>query len=301
MSAAIKMKRSGAALLAIVIVAVAAVSIVWVGERRHPDPTIREVIATLEPNLQHSGSEREWIGSERHESDKPSSASVLSFQQRAAEADVEDRNEEPSEHSLEQQAKARTKEMALLRLIYEDVASVAGLSSAEKESLMELIFNQQTELYDSPAVDPMSSLSEAEAYNEMLARHRAELAELVGSSRAEAVVDYQKSIDARFQVEDLRRQLQSAGMPITEDQRRGLIKAAIERGAYVPMPEFTGASSEEAMAQELLARVQQRDQRLLQLARSVLRTSQVIWYEELLQQRHNTMEESLRASYEDAR
>lgn len=300
MSRNIKRRRAGAVLIAIGVVAFAAISIVWVGERRNPDPTTQDVISMLEAKPQHSGSGRERMASERPESDKRSSTSMLSREQGAAEADVEDRNE-PSEHSVEQEAEARAKEMAVLRLIYEDVASVAGLSNPEKESLMELLFEQQTELYGSNVVDPVSSLDEAEAHNQMLARHRAEVAALVGTSKASAVIDYQKSIDARFQVEDLRRQLESAGMPISEEQRRGLIRAAIERGAYVPRPEFTGASSEEAMAQELFARVQQRDQKMLQLARSLLRTSQVIWYEELLQQRHNALEESLRASYNDPR
>lgn len=187
----------------------------------------------------------------------------------------------------------------MLRLIYEDVASVAQLSKEEAASLIDLLYEQQTENFESN-VEP-STLEGAAAHRDMLARHRAEISALLGSTKAEAVMDYQRSMDARFQVEDLKRQLELAGMPITEEQRKGLIKAAIERGAYVPMPEFTGADSKEAMEQELLARVQLRDQKMLQVARSLLRTSQAIRYEEISQQRHDAMESARRSSYEDSR
>lgn len=196
--------------------------------------------------------------------------------------------------SAEFDAHLRERLLPVIRRIYEDIASVAQLSKEEEQALIDLLYEQQTEIFASDE-DPVSSLEEAVAYREMLARHRDEIAALLGSSKAEAVLEYQKSIGARFEVEDLRRRLEEAGMPIPDEQRRKLIKVAIEKGAYASMPEFTGADSEEAILQELLARSEIRDQRMLQVARAVLRPSQVIWYEEFLQQRHDSMESALRA------
>jgi hypothetical protein len=198
------------------------------------------------------------------------------------------------ESSAEQEEDARAKALAVVQLVYEDVASAAGLSDVEKESLIDLLVEQHIEFFGLNA-DPVTSLEGADEHRQMLARHRAEIARLVGSGRAGSVMDYQRSIDARLQVEELRRELELAEMPLTDVQRRGLIKAAIEQGAYVQTPEFSGADSIEAMAQELTARVQQRDQKMLQIARSVLETAQMLRYEEMLRQRDDAMEGSLRA------
>jgi hypothetical protein len=200
-----------------------------------------------------------------------------------------------SQTTAEQEKKLRESVLRITRRIYEDIATAAGLSDGETESLTSLLAEQQLEIFRSN-IDPTSSVAGAEEYRALLSRHRAAIAALVGTPRATAVANYQKSLDARFQVEELRRQLESVGMPITEEQRRGLISAAIENGAYIPMPEFSGGESVGALSQELLARGQQRDQALLQTARAWLKPSQLHWYDDYLRQRNAAMENSLRES-----
>jgi hypothetical protein len=177
---------------------------------------------------------------------------------------------------------------AVTLLIYEDIAAAAGLSAAEAEVLLELLASQQMELVASSS-DPMT-VAGAYELNQLQARHRDAVVAQVGSARAAAVADYQKSINARFEVEELRRQLESAGEPITDAQRKSLIEAAIEKGAYVDLPTFSGGDSEGAMLQELLARIEQRDHLLLQIAQSFLSASQSRIYEEYLQRRHAELE-----------
>lgn len=195
--------------------------------------------------------------------------------------------------TAEQEKALRESVHGITRRIYEDIATAAGLSDGETESLMSLLAEQQLEIFKSN-IDPTSSVAGAEEYRALMTRHRAGIAALVGTPRATAVANYQKSLDARFQVEEIRRQLESVGMPLTEEQRRGLIKAAIDNGAYIPMPEFSGGESAGAMSQELLARSQQRDQALLQAARVWLKSSQLHWYDDYLQQRNAAMESSQR-------
>jgi hypothetical protein len=201
--------------------------------------------------------------------------------------------------TADQEKKLRELVLGITRRIYEDIATAAGLSDGEAESLTSLLVEQQLEIFKSD-IDPTSSVAGAEEYRALLSRHRAAIAALVGTPRATAVANYQKSLDARFQVEELRRQLESVGMPLTEEQRRGVIKAAIENGAYIPMPEFSGGESIGAMSQELLARGQQRDQALLQAARAWLKPSQLHWYDDYLQQRNAAMENSIRESAKKA-
>jgi hypothetical protein len=208
-------------------------------------------------------------------------------------SDISDESPEtkPLESSAEQEARTRQMVRAVTRWIYEDIAVAAGLSVAEAEVLLELLASQQMELVAS-SFDPMT-VAGAYELNRLQDRHRNEVVAQLGSARAAAVANYQKSINARFEVEELRRQLEAAGEPITDAQRRSLIDAAIEKGAYVDLPTFSGGDSESAMLQELLARIQQRDHRLLQIAQSVLSASQSRIYDEYLQRRHAELESHL--------
>ena len=250
--------------------------------------------------LQNPDSDTRSNSAEKPESVSPLTAASASSS-RSSGSEPENPNvqaESVAENSsrviAEQEARMREMALASTRLIYEDIAAAAGLSSDEAESLIALLVNQQIAIATSN-VDPTKSVASAEAYRQLLARNRAEIVAQVGTARAAAVDEYQKSINARFEVEELRRQLDSAGLPITDEQRRALIKTAIEKRAYILMPEFSGAESETAMGQELLARIQQRDQALLQIARSILKDSQVRRYDQYLQERSAAMENSLRA------
>lgn len=163
---------------------------------------------------------------------------------------------ESSELTPAQLKEIRERMLSFTRRIYEDIAVAARLSDAETEALLALLVDQQMRVGTA-------------SHNELMARNRAEIEAQIGASRAAAVGEYQNSMNARYEVEELRRELESAGMPMTEYQRRDLIKSAIAKGAHVPMralPAFTGAESFLASGQELFARIEQRDQRMLEIA-----------------------------------
>lgn len=220
----IEMKGAGTAVVVVGGVAFLALSVAWLGKRKDSDALVRESTAILAADSKRPDSGQEPVTGEQAQSygtTLSSRVSPLALEgEHGFRGEVtETPNAEPPAYAAEQEAELREQYLAMLRLIYEDVASVAQLSKEEETSLIELLYKQQTESFDSN-VEPLT-LDGAAAYRDRLARHRAEISALLGSSKADAVVEYQRSMDARSQVEDLRRQLELAGMPITEEQRKG--------------------------------------------------------------------------------
>lgn len=69
--------------------------------------------------------------------------------------------------------------------------------------------------------------------------------------------------------------------------------AVIAKGAYVPMPEMSGAESMLALGQELMARIGQRDQCMLDVARGIASFMQCQHLEKYQHQRIADMESDL--------
>lgn len=177
----------------------------------------------------------------------------------------------------EQREKVIERITAGLRRIYEDLGREVGLGDAESAALIRLLAEQQLQLSDRN-IDPFLP-GGATAYEELQAHFRQEIAQQIGTERGRRLALYQDTINARFEVEEARRILDAAYLPLTESQRKSFIRAAIDGGAFMKQPAFVGGESSVAVLQEWLARIEQRDQKLLGVARGILSAQQFERYQ----------------------
>jgi hypothetical protein len=180
---------------------------------------------------------------------------------------------------------------ALVPRIYEDARAELGLDESQTEILFALLVDQQMRRVAQPLIE---SPGGAEAYNALLAQFERELEDQLGGDRARKFANYRRTENARYEVEDLRRDLESISLPLSETQRKAMIRAAIERGAYVVQPTVTGNELDQAVLQEAYARFEQRDQKLLSIAHGILGPEQVAIVERVVTNRQRTYEEMLR-------
>jgi hypothetical protein len=179
--------------------------------------------------------------------------------------------------------------------MYEDIGEAVGLDEAEAAAVIRTIVDQRfrdswTQIEQSRS----DTVTRVAAFNELVALHRSEIEGQIGRARMPAFTEYERSLDARGRVETLRRNLEAEGMPLTEIQRRALIKKSIEGGAYLPAPVFTGAESQTALFQEWFAREQQSDQLMLSIARPLLTTPQWQYFDDRVQADTEATEARLR-------
>jgi hypothetical protein len=74
---------------------------------------------------------------------------------------------------------------------------------------------------------------------------QAEIDAFLGASKAAALRDYQDTIPARQEMEQITRQLEGADANLSEDQQKRLLAALIEERKRVPMPQMSDNTTPE--------------------------------------------------------
>jgi hypothetical protein len=161
---------------------------------------------------------------------------------------------------------------AELDLIYEDVGVSVGLDAAESDTLIALLLDQRIRFAEAPGLD--TSVDGIAARRELNVQHRQEIETLIGDEHARRLAEYQRSMQVRFEVENMRKRLANVTLALTETQRKQLIQAGIERRAYADPTVFTGVESDFAITQEQFTRNDLAYQRLMDAARGVLTAEQ---------------------------
>lgn len=263
-----------------VVAAVAIVVFVWTTEELVPPGEARIAVSVIA--MPEATPERRLLpeaGRERERRDSENSGKATR-QSPPTAAEMEDMRKSFAEYTAR---------------MYEDIGGAVGLDEAEAAALLRTLVDQRfrdswSQIEESQT-DPVTRVA---AFNELVARHQSEIETQIGGARMPAFVEYEQSLDARARVETLRRNLEAEGMPLTESQRKTLIRKSIESGAYLPPPVFTGAESPTALTQEWFVREQQRDQLMLSIARPVLTEPQWQYFDDRVQADTEAAEAHLR-------
>jgi len=123
---------------------------------------------------------------------------------------------------------------------YPGLAQELGITTEQTEQLFDLLVEQQmrnSEQNDS-MWDPGEGMDQAtmqqrrekmqQQWQEMQRKNEAELAAQLGSDKMQAWKDYQSTLGARHQAEQLRSTLSGRGVPLSEDASRAVVKAYAE-------------------------------------------------------------------------
>jgi hypothetical protein len=126
----------------------------------------------------------------------------------------------------------RSQMRASNRQLYSDVGDALGLNKETADKLVNLITDQQTPVFGRP----VDGLDPAEARR----KQEAEIADLIGPDKVQALQEYQKTLPARQEFSMLADQLEANDAPLTPEQGKKLLAVFVEERSRVPMPTYSG-------------------------------------------------------------
>jgi hypothetical protein len=142
---------------------------------------------------------------------------------------------------------------------YPGIRQELGLTAEQTEQLFDLLADQQVrnndqaqQMWDTEGLDPASVQQRQEQMQQQWAeiqrKNEAELAAQLGSDKLQAWKEYQSTLAARHQAEQLRATFAGRGVPLNEDATRAIVKAyaeaqKIEMQEYASMARANAALS----------------------------------------------------------
>jgi hypothetical protein len=184
-------------------------------------------------------------------------------------------------HTPAMQRVQRIQSRANAKRVYADFAAEYGLSSEDAGRLYELMAEHEMEYPNGPPTTDPASFEAAWREHDRKFREKANA--LLGPDGADRLNRYQGTFGARDQVAQLEDQLATLDMPLSEEQRRRLTRAAIHDGEQFPLPAFSPGQDPEQLSQQYLAWERDRKERLAATARTILNAGQMRHFDDLRQ------------------
>ena len=175
----------------------------------------------------------------------------------------------------------RTQSRANAKRMYADFAAEYGLSADDAARLYELMAEHELGYPAEPSnADPASFEA---VWREHDRKFREKANALLGPDGADRLNRYQGSFGAREQISQLGDQLAALDIPLSEEQRRRLTRAAIQDGEQFPMTAFSSGQDPEQLSQQYLTWERDSKERLAATARTILNAQQMGHFDDLRQ------------------
>ncbi len=177
--------------------------------------------------------------------------------------------------------------MRNLQRDYVDLGEVAGLTDAERDTVLLLIAAYRVDDMEVELAHPADGLAAMRESELREKQRRADLVRLLGAERTARVLNFETTVPIRMETRLAADVLADSAWPMTAEQSRRLTAAAIEAFERQSAPGVarSGAENPDALQQEDLARLDQDRATLLRVARGVLNAEQFAYYEDFMQQR----------------
>ena len=148
----------------------------------------------------------------------------------------EQRNRKPPE-AMEKMMRAQMRAMS--RQQYGAFCAEIGLDKETTDKLMNLMADQAMRPFEPISGNPPDFQRQLKERQRI---EQAEIAELIGAEKAQALQEYKDSVPARAEADMLAQQLEGNDVPLSEDQAKKLHKVFVEERARVPQPELEGGN-----------------------------------------------------------
>ncbi len=162
--------------------------------------------------------------------------------------------------------------------MYSDFAAEYGLTPEEAAALYDLVAKQQIDPNFDPTADPRQNESQ---WREREQGFQKELVALLGDTRAARLREYQGTFEARGQISQLEDQLAGSQMPMSEEQRRRLVKVALLDAEQFPSPNLNADQSPEEVERAYRAWQRDRSERFAAAAGSILTPEQMQQFQDM--------------------
>jgi hypothetical protein len=166
-----------------------------------------------------------------------------------------------------------------IRRLYGDVGTALDLSPEKSNQLLDLLADQQTRNIGRRPPIP-DGMNPQQYFEEQQQKNADEIKSVIGADKVADWTAYQKSLPDRMQVNQIRDQLDQAGVPMTESQRTEMLAAVTEESQRLPRPTFAPGSAPEDFRTQMMQWQTDYETALLDRAKQVLNTDQYNAYKE---------------------
>jgi hypothetical protein len=176
----------------------------------------------------------------------------------------------------------RSQMRASNRRIYADVGEKLGLSQEMSNMLIDLITDQQ--MPDPDRFKPTDDPAEMRRMGQDWQRQNEQaISDLIGPGKAQALKDYQATLPARMEVDNLARQLEGSDVALSAEQRKKLIDVYVAERARVAPPQYVEGMDGEAFGKNMTAWQEDYEARVAAEAGRILNPEQFTTYNEIQQ------------------
>jgi hypothetical protein len=174
--------------------------------------------------------------------------------------------------------RAQTKRM------YFDLQSKLGLTDAQTSDLLDLLADEHTVGFKGPRNhDPEQA---REYWETEQAKRKAAIDNLLGSAKAVAFEEYQKSMPVRSELMTIAQQLDGVETPLTDSQRSRMLDALVAERERIPMPIFSQGTSPEESTKAYDEWQTDYEKRIAEAARGILTSEQLNTFNQYQQWQH---------------
>ena len=168
------------------------------------------------------------------------------------------------------------------RRIYADLGEKLGLSQETSLKLIDLLTDQQVP--NPERLRPTDDPAEARRIGQEWQRQNEQaISDLIGPDKAEALKEYQTTLPARMEVDNLARQLEGSDLALSTEQRKKLVDVYVAERERVPQPIFFEGMDGEAFNKTLYEWQEDYEGRIAAEASHILNPEQLATYNEMQQ------------------
>ena len=168
--------------------------------------------------------------------------------------------------------------------MYADLGEKLGLNQEDTNKLIGMLTDQQLDNFgqmrDLNNTDPAER---RRMLDEERREDQAEIENFLGASKAAALRDYQETIPARQEMEQLARQLEGSDATMSDDQQKRMLTALVDERKRIPMPQMSDNATPEEYTKAYAEWQSDYNERVSAQARSILNTEQMTAYSDYQQ------------------
>jgi hypothetical protein len=177
----------------------------------------------------------------------------------------------------------RTNLRANNKRLYAGIGAKLGLNKEDTSKLIDMLTDQQADNFASMRGTNGDQAERMRLREDARREDQAELENFLGASKAAELRDYQETIPARMEVEQIARQLEGADATLSDEQHDRMVAALAEERKRIPMPQMSANTTPEEYSKAYAEWQADYNERVNAQARSILNTEQMTAYSDYQQ------------------
>jgi hypothetical protein len=177
----------------------------------------------------------------------------------------------------------RTNVRANNKRMYADIGEKLGLTKEDTSRLIDMLTDQQVQNFGGMPVSNVDMAERRRLMDEARREGQAEIENFLGASKAAALREYQETIPARMEVDQIARQLEGADATLSDEQRKRMVAALAEERKRIPAPQWSGSATPEEHTKAFTEWQADYNDRVSNQVSSILNTEQMTAYSDYQQ------------------